>query len=66
MITLEQLVSVMLESLAWMRVYPGGQRREHEDFMGSESIRAGMAKYGGKPVWKAQPGYCFMIVHIDD
>lgn len=64
-ITLDQLMDVTAEEIAWLRIYPNGQRIEYESFMSLSEIREARIMYGEKRVLRVMPGYRFIIVWVD-
>ena len=64
-ITLEQLLDVAAEEIAWLRIYPNGQRLEYFSFMGLSGIREARILYGDKTVLRVMPGYHHAIVWVD-
>ena len=64
-ITLDQLMDVTAEEIAWLRIYPNGQRIEYESFMSLSEIREARIMYGEKRVLRVMPGYRFLIVWVD-
>lgn len=64
-ITLRQLVAVMEDEIAWMRIYTNGQVIKEENFMSQAEIREAVRSYGDKPVRCVKPGFMFVIVFLD-
>lgn len=64
-ITLDQLMDVTAEEIAWLRIYPNGQRIEYKSFMSLSEIREARIMYGEKRVLRVMPGYRFIIVWVD-
>lgn len=64
-IALDQLMDVTAEEIAWLRIYPNGQRIEYESFMSLSEIREARILYGEKRVLRVMPGYRFIIVWVD-
>ena len=64
-ITLRQIADVFKGELAWMRIYPDGQRTEHKDCMSPLEIREALNEYGSRTVWRIFPGYGFIMVYLN-
>ena len=64
-ITMDQLMDVTAEEIAWLRIYPNGQRIEYLSFMSLSEIREARILYGEKRVLRVMPGYRFIIVWVD-
>lgn len=64
-VTLRQIVDLFKGQIAWMRVYPNGQREEHQDCMSWTDIRQAVNAYGDRAVWQVFPGYGFIMVYLD-
>ena len=64
-ITLDQLMDVVAEEIAWLRIYPNGQRIEYLSFMSAPEIREARILYGDKTVLRVMPGYGFVIAWTD-
>ena len=62
---MDQLMDVTAEEIAWLRIYPNGQRIEYLSFMSLSDIREARILYGEKRVLRVMPGYRFIIVWVD-
>lgn len=63
--TLRQIVEAFRGEISWMRVFPGGQRMKYENFMDEAAIRRAVEQYGGRRVWRVQPGFRFIMIYTD-
>lgn len=64
-ITLGQLLDVVAKEIAWLRIYPNGQRIIHYSYMNKSEIHEALRLYGEKTVLRVMPGYSFVIVWVD-
>ena len=64
-LTLRQIVAAFKGEIAWMRVYPDGQRAKYESCMSWDEIQHMVYAFGDRTVWKVCPGYGHILVYLD-
>ena len=64
-ITLRQLMAVVADQIAWLRIYPDAQTIEQVNYMSKAEMQRALETYGEKAVLRVLPGYYFVIVYLD-
>lgn len=64
-ITLRQLMAVVADQIAWLRIYPDAQTIEQVNYMSKAEMQRALETYGEKVVLRVLPGYYFVIVYLD-
>lgn len=64
-ITLRQLMAVVADQIAWLRIYPDAQTIEQANYMSKAEMQRALETYGEKVALRVLPGYYFVIVYLD-